>query len=204
MVWFLAARARDCYYLQNIGPAVGPTQLPTQWVPGYLPPGVKWSECDTGHTPPYSVKVKITHVPLWHMQGQIYLYYDICKITFVLPIHWTCKRVIKDSATALSDVWILRNVRDGHQRARCTYGKVNWWLYIFKLGDRVPSTHWTGGWAPEPVWMLWREKSCCLYQEWNFGSSVFQSIAYSVPTMLSQLRVRNKSWTAYVIHFDRL
>jgi len=48
--------------------------------------------------------------------------------------------------------------------------------FIFKPGNRVPSTHWAGGWAPKPVWMLWREKSCCLYQEWNLSSSVIQSI----------------------------
>jgi hypothetical protein len=44
--------------------------------------GVKWSECDTGHTPPYSVKVKITHMPLRHVQGHIYLYCDICNNYF--------------------------------------------------------------------------------------------------------------------------
>jgi len=37
---------------------VGPTQLPTQWVPGYLFLGIKQLGHEADHSPPSSVKVK--------------------------------------------------------------------------------------------------------------------------------------------------
>jgi hypothetical protein len=39
-------------------PALGPTQLPIQWVPGTLSLGVKLSGRETEHSPPYSDEVK--------------------------------------------------------------------------------------------------------------------------------------------------
>jgi hypothetical protein len=38
--------------------ALGPTQLPIQWVPGVLYLVIKWSGCETDHSPPSSAKVK--------------------------------------------------------------------------------------------------------------------------------------------------
>jgi hypothetical protein len=31
-------------------------------------------------------------------------------------------------------------------------------LVALSLGERVPSSHWTGGWAPEQVWTQWRRE----------------------------------------------
>jgi hypothetical protein len=37
-------------------PALGPTQLPIQWVPGALTLGLKWPGCDADHSPPSSAE----------------------------------------------------------------------------------------------------------------------------------------------------
>jgi len=39
------------------GPALGPTKLPIQWVPGFIP-GVKRSKRFFDQSPPYSAEVK--------------------------------------------------------------------------------------------------------------------------------------------------
>jgi hypothetical protein len=39
-------------------PALGPTQLPTQWMPGTLSLGVKRQGCEPDHPPPPSADVK--------------------------------------------------------------------------------------------------------------------------------------------------
>jgi hypothetical protein len=40
-------------------PALGPTQPPVQWVPGFLSPGVKvWPGRDADHSPPPSAEVE--------------------------------------------------------------------------------------------------------------------------------------------------
>jgi hypothetical protein len=38
--------------------ALGSTQTPIQWVPGFLSPGVKWLVCDADHLPPSCAEVK--------------------------------------------------------------------------------------------------------------------------------------------------
>jgi hypothetical protein len=38
-------------------PALGATQPPIKWVPGSLTPGVKRSEREADHSPPYNAKV---------------------------------------------------------------------------------------------------------------------------------------------------
>jgi hypothetical protein len=38
--------------------APGSTQPPIQWIQGALTPGVKWSEREADHSPPFSVEVK--------------------------------------------------------------------------------------------------------------------------------------------------
>ena len=57
-------------------PALGPTQAPTEWVPG-LSPGVKWWGRGIDHPPPSSAKVKervelylySPSVPSWPVLG---------------------------------------------------------------------------------------------------------------------------------------
>jgi hypothetical protein len=39
-------------------PALGPTHLPVQWVPGALSPGVMWPGREVDHSPPCSAEVK--------------------------------------------------------------------------------------------------------------------------------------------------
>ena len=39
-------------------PALGPTHLPTQWVPGAISPGVKRPGRDVNHLPPSTAEVK--------------------------------------------------------------------------------------------------------------------------------------------------
>jgi hypothetical protein len=48
---------------------LGSTQSPTQWVRGALSAGVKWQECDAGHSPPISavVKTRESIPPIPHM-----------------------------------------------------------------------------------------------------------------------------------------
>jgi hypothetical protein len=41
-------------------PALGPTHLPIQWVPGALSPRVKWPGCEADHLPPTNAEVKKT------------------------------------------------------------------------------------------------------------------------------------------------
>jgi hypothetical protein len=52
---------------------VGPTQPPIQWVPGVLPPGVKWPERKADYSPQSNTEVKesggippLLHMFLWH------------------------------------------------------------------------------------------------------------------------------------------
>jgi hypothetical protein len=47
------AEAKDFSLASVPRPALGPTQPPTQWVPGVLSPG-----CDADHSPPSSAEVK--------------------------------------------------------------------------------------------------------------------------------------------------
>ena len=84
MVQFLA---RD-FPLQNILPALGSTQPPIQWVRGRLFPG---KGADKPLTLPNAVVknewsyTSAPYMPLWHAQGQLYLYL-FCIIFTLLDI----------------------------------------------------------------------------------------------------------------------
>jgi hypothetical protein len=57
--------------------ALGPTQPPTQWVPGALSPGVKRPGREFDHSPPTSAKVKKSgsiHPLSIRLQGQVYIF----------------------------------------------------------------------------------------------------------------------------------
>jgi len=54
-------------------PAPGHIQLPIQFVPGVLSPGIKWLDLESKHTPPSSTEVKnvwsyssTPQMSLWH------------------------------------------------------------------------------------------------------------------------------------------
>jgi hypothetical protein len=55
---FDSSRARDFLLATVSILTLGPTQLPIQWVPGALSPGVKWLRCVVDHSPPYCAKAK--------------------------------------------------------------------------------------------------------------------------------------------------
>jgi hypothetical protein len=53
-------------------PALGPTQLPIQWIPGALSPGIQRQGREAGYSPPSSAEVKnvgdtppLPHTPSW-------------------------------------------------------------------------------------------------------------------------------------------
>jgi hypothetical protein len=45
-------------------PVLGPTQLPTQWVPGAIFQWIKRLGLETKHSPPSSAEVKNVHSPI--------------------------------------------------------------------------------------------------------------------------------------------
>jgi hypothetical protein len=51
-------RVENFLFSASSRPALGPTQPPSQWVPGALSPGVKWSGCEADHSAKTSAKVK--------------------------------------------------------------------------------------------------------------------------------------------------
>jgi hypothetical protein len=67
-------------------PALGPTQLPIQWVQGALPLGVKRPEREADHLPPSSAEVKnewsYTSTPLIRFYGSATKHRDNFNFTF--------------------------------------------------------------------------------------------------------------------------
>jgi hypothetical protein len=49
---------RDFSLFQVSRPALGPTQLPVEWVVGPVTLGMKWLGCIANHSPPFSAKFK--------------------------------------------------------------------------------------------------------------------------------------------------
>jgi hypothetical protein len=71
-------------------PAVGPTQLRINWLPGALSLGVKWLGHEAGHSPPTSAEVKkcgsvhpFPHMLSWH---SVYFIKHRDNFTFLLYI----------------------------------------------------------------------------------------------------------------------
>lgn len=160
-------------------------------------PGVKWSECDIGHTLPYShgkdhlmCKVRFSFIMTYS------------KITFVLPIHWTCKRVIKDPATAVLDIWVLRNVKDDHQRARWTWKSKLVVVYV-ELWGQSPQYPLNRRLGPKACVDALKRKMLPVpgMKPWFISFPVHSLVC--VPTMLSQLRVCDMNWTVHIMYFDR-
>jgi hypothetical protein len=67
------ARARVFLFFIASSPALGPTQLPIQWVLGALSMGVKWPGREAAHSPPSCEDVKnggavppFLHTSSWH------------------------------------------------------------------------------------------------------------------------------------------
>jgi hypothetical protein len=54
----IPGRGKICIFSMTSRPALGPTQLPTQWVPGALSLGMKRSGRDAVHSPPPGAEVK--------------------------------------------------------------------------------------------------------------------------------------------------
>jgi hypothetical protein len=55
-------RANNSLFFVLSRPALGPTQPPTQWVPGSISPGVKRQRREANHSPPISAEIKKTLV----------------------------------------------------------------------------------------------------------------------------------------------
>jgi hypothetical protein len=70
-------------------PVLGPTQPPIQWVPGVLSPGVKRGRGVMLTIHPHLVpRLRMSrsytsspsHVPPWHVAGQLYFYFTSCSL----------------------------------------------------------------------------------------------------------------------------
>lgn len=63
--------------------ALGPTQLPIEWVPGTVSLGVKWQEQGYDHTSPSNADIKndwrCTSIPSWHARGG-FTCYCVCRL----------------------------------------------------------------------------------------------------------------------------
>jgi len=56
---FESRRGQGIFFFDHVSrPALGPTQPPTQWVPGVLSLRVKRPGCEADHLPPSSAEVK--------------------------------------------------------------------------------------------------------------------------------------------------
>jgi hypothetical protein len=61
---------------------------------------------------------------------------------------------------------------------------------LFNPGERLPGTHWIGGWmAPEPVWTLWERENSWPYRDLNSDPTVIQPVAsqytdFAIPALV--------------------
>jgi hypothetical protein len=102
MIWCSSPGRGWEYFTTASKPALGPTELPIQWIPGALSLGVKRPGREADHSPPSSAEVKewvelylhSFNTPSWRgaqfekTQGQLYLYR--LPFTFTLNDSFLC------------------------------------------------------------------------------------------------------------------
>ena len=78
----------------------GPTQTYIYWVVGALYPWVMCPDHEAHHLPPSSAEVGMSgtvpllHMPLWHVQRQLYCTLPLCFFTHTLILEYLCQDYI--------------------------------------------------------------------------------------------------------------